>query len=729
MNRRDSTKAASAVSWAVLSKDPEEISDPFLRQQTDPCSLRRLAEDERRYAHNLRRMIEPLERRVQEIESSRLWKMLAVWRRLRMRIRQKKGHWYERILFAFSRPGRKVLRRSLATVCKHLYLLFEERPVAIVPRTGRAIAGPGWGGEPDSYAQWLADNAPRPIDLLDYRSRLGSLPFQPKISIVVPVCNPPVKLFKETLQSVLEQVYGRWELCIAADGSCDPLIAAELSGLADRDQRVKVIQRHTGGRRAALANDALALVTGEFIAFLDHADLLSPDALYQTIVALNENPGWQLIYADEDKIDEDGEQRQPSFKPRWCPDNLLSRNYIGHAFVARTSLVRSVGGFRVSQEGAELYDMVLRLTEKAGLIHHLPRVLYHGRTPAQGKVDVDARLPAIAALMDALARRIEPGEVVAQVGAAGCYGIRYSLLRPGKVSILIPTKDQAHFLQVCLDSLFAVTSYRDFEVILIDNNSVEQTTVDLLARYRRLHAEQFRVLKMLVPFNFSRLMNAGAAEAQGDYLLLLNNDTEILHGDWLGPMVEQAQRPAIGCVGAKLLYPNGTVQHAGVVLGCGRSPAGHVLNGLNQEDPQARVQLHSIANYSAVTAACLMVRRELYRDLGGFDEAFAVDYNDVDFCLRAQQAGYRNIYLPHVVLYHHESVSRGHPLANSKSAQRYADEERLLRQRWSGVIADDPCYSRHLGMGGIGQSQFRRDVDRFVPESAPLPVPRPARAA
>ena len=373
--------------------------------------------------------------------------------------------------------------------------------------------------------------------------------------------------------------------------------------------------------------------------------------------------------------------------------------YTCHLGVCRRSLVEEIGNFRVGFEGSQDYDLVLRLTEKTNKIFHLPQILYHWRihnlsTAGDSDAKPYATIAAQKAIAEAIMRRGEPGKVITEANFPGVYTVRYQIQEPKLVSIIIPTRDLASTLDVCLKSIFSRTTYPNYEVIVIDNGSVESETARCLTRWQEIEPERFKCYGYDVPFNYSQINNYGAEKATGDYLLFLNNDTEVITPDWIEAMVEQAQRPSIGAVGALLLYPDDTIQHAGVVLGIG-GVAGHSHKNLPANQPGYISQAVSTNNYSAITGACLMCRQEVFQEINGFNEELAVAFNDVDLCLKIIERGYRNIYLAHVILYHYESKSRGQENTPTKQA-RFAKEVNYMRQKWSSICDRDPCYSIHL---------------------------------
>jgi O-antigen biosynthesis protein len=549
------------------------------------------------------------------------------------------------------------------------------------------------------YEIWLRQHQLTEEDRKRIAAEIPSLSYQPLFSIIVPVFNTGERWLRKCLDSVLSQLYPHWELCIADDASTKPHVRKILEEYASRDPRIRVAFRKENGHISACSNSALEMVRGEFIALLDHDDELSVDALYENAVLMNHHRDADMIYSDEDKINEEGERHSPFFKPDWSPDTFLSHMYTCHLGVYRTGLIRKIGGFRVGFEGSQDYDLVLRFTEQTTKIHHIPKVLYHWRTiKGSTALTHDAKnyayISGLKALREALDRRGEKGWVEHVAGYPGQYLVHYPVPGNPKMTILIPTRDNAACLDRCLESLFSKTSYRNFEVILIDNGSEKPETKDFFARWRKQESGRLRILRVDIPFNFSRLNNEGARHAEGDLLCLLNDDTEIIEPDWLEEMAGQACRPSVGAVGAFLLYPDDRIQHAGLILGI-VGPANHGHKGMPSDSAGYFGRLLVVYNYAAVTGACLMVRKQLYLEMGGLDEGLVVAYNDVDFCLRLLQKGYRNVVLPQVRLYHHESGSRGSDRFGENQG-RLMRETDLMNERWKEWIRNDPFYSPHL---------------------------------
>jgi GT2 family glycosyltransferase len=547
------------------------------------------------------------------------------------------------------------------------------------------------------YYKWLIKNYPRKSDLNRMSDTVNSLKYQPVISIIMPVFNPPQEFLKEAIESVTNQIYPYWELCISDDASTNEDVKPLLDEYTSKDSRIKVFFRKNNGHISACSNSALEHVAGEFIALLDQDDLLTPDALYQVVIAINKQPNVDMLYSDEDKIDMSNRLRTPFFKPDWCPDSFLSRMYTCHLGVYRSTLVREIGGFRIGYEGSQDYDLVLRLVEKTSQIVHIPKVLYHWRihpnSTSKSRNNKDyAIIAAQKAVSDALERRGEPGKVT--LTSTGYLIVRYKILEPKKVSIIIPTKNFASVLDNCLKSIFNKTKYTNYEVLVIDNGSTEAKVLEVLNYWKTKEDKRFDCKHLNIPFNFSKINNYAVTHTIGDYLLFLNNDTEVITLDWLDAMVEQAQRQGIGAVGALLLYPDDTIQHAGVTAGVG-GVAGHSHKYFHAYADGYFSQIQTVNNYSAVTAACLMCRRHVFEEIGGFEEELSVAFNDVDLCFKMIEKGYRNVYLPHVQLYHYESKSRGYDNTYERQA-RFLKEITYMQNRWKDLLEHDSCYSPHL---------------------------------
>jgi GT2 family glycosyltransferase len=548
----------------------------------------------------------------------------------------------------------------------------------------------------DAYARWMRKTRLTPAKRLQAERISLGLPYRPKISILLATYDPVERHLTEALDSVLAQTYPNWELCVADDFSTKSHVRRTLEAYAGRDGRIVPIYRDRNGHISEALNSAAERARGEFVALMDHDDLLAPNALYAIALHLNAHPDTDFVYTDEDMIDDvTGVRNSPHFKPDWSPDSLLSRMYVGHLSVYRRTMFEAVGGFRTGFEGSQDWDLALRVTERTDRIHHIPEVLYHWRQHAEStSANIDSKpyaaISAELAINEAVARRNESGRAVPVPDTPGTFIVRYKLPKRRRASIVIPTRDHGADVDRCLRSIFSRSSYGDFETILVDNGSTDPAS---LATFERWKASEPRVkvLRVDEPFNFSRINNAAVRIATGDLLVFLNNDTEIRTGDWLEVMAEQAERPSIGAVGAMLLFPDDTVQHAGVIVGIA-GLAGHGHKNFTHGDYGHYMMLRAVNNYSAVTAACLMVQREKFDRVGGFDETLAVAYNDVDLCLKLRAAGYYNVWLPHAVLYHFESKSRGADIDETKG-KRLAAEAAIVRARWRIGEIDDPHYN------------------------------------
>ncbi|KQC11251.1 MAG: hypothetical protein APR54_11095, partial [Candidatus Cloacimonas sp. SDB] len=555
------------------------------------------------------------------------------------------------------------------------------------------------------YKIWIKQNEPAIKELRYLKESEQNFSFRPKISIILPVWNVEKKWLQIALKSVIKQIYTNWELCIVDGGSTKPYIKRILTEYAKKDTRIKLKFLIENKGIAENSNEALSLATGDFIGFLDHDDELPPFALYEVVKKLNQNQNYQFIYSDEDKIDEKGNRRYPFFKPDWSPDTFLSQNYLCHFSVIQRTLVDSVGGFRKGYDGSQDYDLFLRCTEKIppDQIGHIPNILYHWRMNEGSAANNPSAKPyaftsAKKALEDALIRRNLRGEVKEGLFPS-TYRIQYAIIGNPCVSVIIPTKDNVHLLRRCIESILEKTEYDNYEIVIIDNQSSEDET---FAYYHSLKShKKIKILYYNKPFNYSAINNFAVGHIESPYILFLNNDTEVVSNEWLSAMLEHAQRDCIGAVGAKLLYPNNQIQHAGVILGITGKPgkkgvAGHSNKYLPDGDNGYFSSPHIIKNYSAVTAACLMMRREVFQEVGGFDENIGVAFNDVDLCLKIREKGYLIIYTPYAKLFHHESLTRGYEDTPEKK-RRFNEEAYYVRKRWGDIIdKGDPYYNENL---------------------------------
>ncbi len=569
----------------------------------------------------------------------------------------------------------------------------------------------------DRYDRWIARNEPDDDALR--RQRASRFAIEPLISIVTPAYNTPVAFLEALLQSVLAQTYQNWELCIADGGSDAPRLRDVLNAWVETDPRIKVRFLNENRGIAENSNAALSLATGELIAFVDHDDTLAPFALHEIVRAVNRHPDADFLYSDEDKIDgSTGRRCGPHFKPAWSPDLLRACNYITHLTVVSRRLMELVGGFRPGFEGSQDYDLILRATEKARRIVHVPHVLYHWRMHAGSvSADCEAKLYAYESARKALREHLDrcqlPG-AVRNSKSLGTYQITYTLPRRDLVSIIIPNRDQVDALRRCLHSLW-LTDYAPFEIILVENGSRDPRTHAYYSQLARL--PNVTVVEYSGVFNHSAAINLGVKESRGDVVLQLNNDVQAINTDWLERMLEHALRPEVGAVGAKLYYPDNRLQHAGVIVGL-EGVAGHGHVGVPRESFGYAGRLVATQNCSAVTGACLMTRRDVFDEVGGLDEEFPLDFNDVDFCLRMRERGYVNVWTPWAELYHFESLTRGSAPSAERQAHLHEGAQRL-RARWNDVLRDgDPYYNPNLSLSSTNNFEVRLDSPRTESRAA-----------
>ena len=519
----------------------------------------------------------------------------------------------------------------------------------------------------------------------------------PKISIVVPLYNTPLNFLEELLDSVVNQTYRNWELC-CVDAGQDTAVGQHVQARAKADPRIRYQKLTENEGIAGNTNHGFELATGDYIALLDHDDILHPCALWYTAQAIVEQ-GADFVYTDEAAFEGKVENVVLyHFKPDFMLDNLRSNNYICHLTTfSKVLMEQAGGGERAEYNGSQDYDLFLRLTEKARKIAHIPHALYYWRSsPNSTASDISAKTycidAGIAALKAHYARcGVAVDDVTLIPGTPGYYKTDYTMAHPGRVSILIPTCDHIRDLETCVESIYARTTYPDFEILLIENNSKEEQTFRSYERMQKEHPDTLKVLTWQGKgFNYSALNNFGARYATGEYLLLLNNDTEVITPGWLEEMVMYAQQKRVGCVGAKLLYPDDTIQHAGVGFGIG-GVAGHLHKYFPATSDGYMGRLNYVQDVYGDTAACLLIRKEIYDEVHGLDESYAVAFNDVDFCVRVREAGYTNVFTPFAQLYHYESKSRGME-DNPEKQKRFQGEVLRFQARWGDLLAKgDPC--------------------------------------
>ena len=553
-------------------------------------------------------------------------------------------------------------------------------------------------GPPLPYRDY-ADFCQRMEPLIDsycdsFPKRLNRLPSRPLISVVLPVYNPDPKWLELAIESVVDQIYPDWELCIADDASTREGIEPLLRQYAAGNPKIKVVFRESNGHISAASNSALELASGDFIALLDHDDLLSRHALARVVDRINETPDSVIIYSDEDKVDEFGRRSQPHFKSNWNPDLLLGQNCISHLGVYRRSYVERVSGFRRGYEGAQDWDLALRVSElcEPDQIQHIPETLYHWRSIKGSTArDIDEKDYAHEAAGKALADRFRRLNIDVELEPVDRYYWRpvYKLPDPlPSVAIIIPTRDRVDLLKPCIDSILQKTRYTNYKIVIVDNDSTEPETLEYLENAKKQGIESLRVSGA---FNYSRINNVAIRERSESLVCLLNNDTTVLNPDWLEEMAMHACRDEIGVVGAKLLFPHDHVQHAGVVLGIG-GIGSEAFKYIHKTDDGYIHRAFLIGNYSAVTGACMVFRKSVWELLQGLNESDTPNaYSDIDFCLRATESGLRTLFTPFATLHHHQSASRG-----PDDHEEFENASQYMRARWGASIANDPFYNPNL---------------------------------
>jgi len=574
-------------------------------------------------------------------------------------------------------------QRALHNVAQNVAVLADEGPRAMferIRRQGSAASGDGRfpdtpAGRQRQYAAWLRFREARDDAVGELVADEESWAYRPTVSLVMPVHDPAVAWLEEAIESVRAQIYTSWELCIADDASTRPDVSDVVRRFAAADRRIKVTFRETCGGIAVASNDALRLAEGEWVGFIDHDDVLQPHALHAVVRHLNEHVDADVCYSDEDKILPSGERGDPLFKPDWSAEMLLSANYITHFVVVRKGLLDDVGQLREGFEGSQDHDLLLRVTERGGRIGHIADVLYSWRMVAgSSALSSDfkplAREAGRRAVQEALRRRGLAGRV--EFGAhPGFYNTRYEIVGSPSVAIVIPTRDHVRLLQDAIESIEKHTTYANYFIVIVDNQSRRPETVSYL------RSTAHRVVDVDRPFNFSAIVNAAAAAVEADHLVLFNNDVTVTTPGWLEAMLGYSQRSDVGAVGARLLFADGRVQHEGVVVG-----------GLH-EAANVEISWPGAREVSAVTGACLMTRHDVFRKVGGFDEDLAEAFNDVDYCLRLRTAGFRVVYTPLAELKHREGASRGRRIPSR-------DREHFIRRWGSREVLSDPYLNANV---------------------------------
>ena len=526
----------------------------------------------------------------------------------------------------------------------------------------------------------------------------------------MPLYKPDAEYLSICLESVLEQSSDDWELCIYTDGVPNLKILKILKAYAFLDFRIKFKVGKTRGHISKASNQAIKMTTGKYVALIDQDDFIPPHAVEKIVEYISENTNMDFIYTDEAKIDDNGNLSLPFFKPDWSPDYLNSVMYVCHMLIFRNAFLQKLGGFRVGFEGAQDWDLALRASEKTNKIGHIQDILYYWRKhPESEAMEGCSTKPyahenAKKAITESLQRKEEFGVVkTAPFTDNNGFIVDYKIINPGKICILIPFRDKPHLLDNCLNSISRTILDLEFEIILIDNASTDSKTFKVIEKWKNFFGNILSVFKVDCEFNYSKIHNKVISELSGKYLLFLNNDTEIISKDWLYSLIKYAQKKRIGAVGAKLLYSDQTIQHAGVIMGLGGAAA-HAYRMCGKDINDYFYRSKVVNNFSCVTAACLMCKYKDFIRIGGFNEDFSHNYNDVDLCLKFLEEGLYNVFLPHLEVVHHESKTRGNDLASTATdevKERYKKEYQLLRNIWPKYVKNDPYYNKHLSKNSV----------------------------
>jgi GT2 family glycosyltransferase len=596
----------------------------------------------------------------------------------------------------------KILRMQKSVSWKITTPLRFLRRKFLDPRIKLVDTNPKSESEGNSYQDWIKKYDTITDDrITSFRKEFEDLKEKPLFSIIMPVYDPPKQFFEEALQSVITQVYTNWELCISDDRSTHPYIHEIIEEYSKKFPKIKVNINEKHAHISETSNNALKLAKGEYVILMDHDDLLRPHSLLRFAEAISNNKKLKLIYSDEDKIDLKGLRYNPYFKPDWNPDLLLAQNYICHLTCIRKNLVNRIGNFKQGFEGSQDWDLFLRTTETLNdsEILHIPEILYHWRaTDSSTATKLSNKNYALESAMKALKEHHNRMKTCGspEIMQNGYFKTNYCLQKKLKCSIIIPTRNGGTVLERCLTSIYKISNFKEFEILLIDNGSNCSKTLSLLSNFNDKY-QNFRIINDDSSFNYSALNNKAVKYSKNDILIFLNDDTEILTPNWLDHLMNNAARPRIGAVGAKLLYPNGTIQHAGVILGIG-GVAGHAFRSMQKDTPVQMNRANISQNLSAITGACLAVEKSKFESVMGFDEKYLkVAFNDIDLCLKLLTKGYKNLYLPEVVLKHYESYTRGYEDTDSKK-KRFHNEVMVMKKRWNSLISKDPNYNPNLSL-------------------------------
>ena len=557
----------------------------------------------------------------------------------------------------------------------------------------------------DDYIEWF-DKHKATEEQLDRQRKISKdFKYRPLISILLPTYNTNPTYLRSCIDSVLSQSYDNWELCISDDNSTSEQTKDVIKEYVEKYDNIIVTFRKENGHISKSSNTALSMAKGDYISLLDHDDILPPNALFEVVNAINKNPEVDLIYTDEDKIDHEGNHIEPFFKPDWSPDFMNSCNMITHFATMKANIIRGVNGFTVGTHGAQDWDLFLKITAKTNNIYHIPKILYHWRkSETSTAMNADSKPYAYInqknVLRSSVRQRKENAYIDSHV-ALGFWRKKYVIPTNPLVSIIIPTKNNFKYIKKCIESIIENTTYPYFEIIIVDTGSTDSQVNNFYGKLINDN-ENIQIVKYKKKFNFSDACNYGADNSNGEYLLFLNNDTEVITHDWIQSLLEHAQRPEVGMVGPKLIFEDKTIQHAGIVLS-ERDIAFHPFYGQDERvDIFTYIYTANIRNVSAVTAACSMVSRKKFDEAGGFDPKLRVTYNDVDLNLKLRKKGYYNLYTPYAELFHYESKSVGRINTSERDSTELQEAQNEMRKRWGNYLKRDPFYNDNFEQFGPG---------------------------
>lgn len=557
----------------------------------------------------------------------------------------------------------------------------------------------------DEYIEWFGKHTPTAEQLSEQKEQSKKFRYRPLISILLPTYNTNPEYLRICIDSVLAQSYDNWELCISDDNSTNEQTKHVVREYVKKYDNITATFRKKNGHIAESSNTALTMAKGEYISLLDHDDMLAPNALFEAVNVINKHPEVELIYTDEDKIDQENNHIEPFFKPDWSPDFMNSCNMVTHFATMKTSTMKKVGGFTPGTQGAQDWDLFLKIATQTDNIYHIPKILYHWRksetsTAMNAGSKPYAYVNQKRVIRDSVKQRKENASIDAHI-ALGFWRKKYVIPNNPLVSIIIPTKDNFTYIKNCVESIIEDTTYPYFEIVIVDTGSTDKRVKDF---YKKLTSglESVTIVNYKKKFNFSDACNQGAKASRGEYLLFLNNDTKVITHDWIQALLEHAQRPEIGMVGPKLLFEDKTIQHAGIVLS-ERDIAFHPFYGEDQRvDIFTYIYTANIRNVSAVTAACSMVSRKKFDEVGGFDPKLRVTYNDVDLNLKLRKKGYYNLYTPYAELFHYESKSVGRINTRERDSTELQEAQNEMRKRWGDYLKRDPFYNDNFEQFGPG---------------------------